>query len=497
MMYVSLEISNSNIKILSLKGRQVKKCGSVALKAGLVRDGLIINPQSVAETINELLKSTGIRKENVAVSMAGLSFTYRFLSLPRMKPALLEEAIMRAAKKEMSLPLEELYLSWRPLPSKTEEQPFFILGVPRNLVDAVIKTLNLAGIEPYTMELQPQALARAANRRDAIVVSLDPDCFNIVFIADGIPGVIHTISPRGEGATLEDNIRRLADELTKTAAFYQSSHPENRISATTPLLLTGDLAIEPTAGGLLQSEIEYPIEPLVPPIEFPPGIPTATYAISAGLALNYTSQKTTSRSKEGYYDININILSGKYRKRQSKPLPAFQIWLGIFIALAIILLFPLHLNLNKLTTENTGLKNELRRVNLDLNMAILTNEENSRAEENISTTMNSTLYLKATNQSILGVRGRFTHILKAVTTIQPPKLQLTTIEIDSNRIALRGETDSVFTAVEYATALDGVPFRDVRISRLDEAPPRSNDTDNAVSSTNTTRMIIFEIVIKQ
>jgi hypothetical protein len=497
MTYVSLEISNSNIKILSLKGRQVKKWGSIALKAGLVRDGLITEPQSVAEAITELFKSNNVHKEGVAVSLAGLSFTYRVLSLPRMKPALLEEAIMRAARKEMSLPMEELYLSWRPVPGKAEEQSFFILGVRRNLVDAVIKTFSLAGIEPYTMELQPLALARAANCRDAIVVSLEPDCYNIVFIADGIPGVIHTIGPRGEGATLEDNIRRLADELTKTAAFYLSSHPESHLTTATPLLLTGDLAAETPAGGLLQTEVEYPVKPLVPPVEFPPGIPTAAYAISAGLALNYTSRKATGRTKEGFYDININILSGKYRKSRAKPLSASQIWPGIILAVAIILLFPLHQNVNKLVIENTRLENELRRVNVDLNLAILIQEETSRMEVNIGTTTNNTLRLKTANQSILGIRGSFTRDLKAVTAIQPPKLQFTSIEIDSSRITLLGETDSVFIAIDYAAALETLPFREVRISRIDEAPLQENNAAEDAGSANITNVIMFEILIKK
>jgi Tfp pilus assembly PilM family ATPase/Tfp pilus assembly protein PilN len=497
MMYVSLEISNSNIKILSLKGRQVIKWGSAALKGGLVRDGLIMEPQSVAEAVNELFKATGIRKENVAVSLAGLSFTYRFLNLPRMKQALLEEAVMRAARKEMSLPPEELYLSWRSIPGKAEEQSFFVLGVPRNPVDAAVKALNIAGIEPYAMELQPLALARAANRRDAIAVSIDSECFNIVFIADGIPRVIHTLSPRGEGATLEDNIRRLADELSKTAAFYQSSHPETRFTAETPLLLAGDMAAEAPAAALLQAETEYPVEPLAPPVEFPPGIPSATYASTSGLALNYLSRKSAGRTKEGFYDININILSGKYRKSRAKTVSAFQVWLGIFLAAAVVLLFPLHIEISKFKNETIRLENELRQVNLSLNMANLIAAENAVAEADIQTTVNATLNLRAANQAITGSRGSYTGGLKAVTDILPEKLLLTSIEIDADRITLSGEAENVFTVIDYALALEAEPFREVRISRLDEAVLKAGGGNETESSSNTTSNIIFEIVINK
>src|SRR4030042_832250 len=274
-MYVSLNISGNNIRILSLKGRQVKKWASLDLADGLVRDGLVLQPKAVGEAVNSLFKSTGMPRDRVIISIAGLSFTYRFLTLPRMKPHLLEEAILRAARKEISLPLDELYLSWQQLPGKGDELSFFVLGVPRNLVDAAVDTLKTAGVEPYLMDLRPLALARTAERSDAIVVNLEPDCFDIVFITGGVPMVIHTLTPRGEGATLEDNIRRLADELTKTAAFYPSNHPEVQLSPSTPLLLTGVLAADSPASALLQSEIEYPIEPLVPPVEFPKGLPVA------------------------------------------------------------------------------------------------------------------------------------------------------------------------------------------------------------------------------
>lgn len=498
-MYVALNISNSGIQVLSLKGRQVKKWGNLALAEGLVRDSLILQPQVVGEAIDALFKSTRIPRENVIVSLAGLSFTYRFLSLPRMKPALLEEAILRAARKEISLPLDELYLSWQVLPGKGEEQDFFILGVPRNLVDVVLQTLTIAGAEPYMMDLRPLALARAANRGDAIVVNLQPDCFDIVFIASGIPKVIHTISPGSEGATLEDNIRRLADELSKTVAFYQSSHPESQLSPSTPLLLTGELAAEAPATGLLQAEIEYPVEPLVPPVEFPPELPVAAYAASIGLALKKTPQKAAAKVEEiRFHDININILSGKYRKSKAQRLPAGYILLGIFLAIAVVALFPLYQSLARLDAENAGLQAGLRSVSRQVNLASLIAEETTIKEETIQEIIASTATLKAANQSIFGNRGSFTSNLQNVTEVLPPGTYFTSIEIDNNRITVRGETDSVFTVIDYATALEAIrTFPEVRITELDEVSLTTPEADDTETTGGEASVITFEIIVKK
>ncbi len=498
-MYVALNISNSSIQVLSLKGRQVKKWRSLAIADGLVRDGLILQPKVVGEIIDTLFKANKIPRENVIVGLAGLSFTYRFLSLPRIKPALLEEAILRAARKEISLPLDELYLSWQALPGKGEEQDFFILGVPRNLVDAMLQTLSSAGLEPYLMDLRPMALARAANRGDAIVVNLQPDCFDIIFIASGIPKVIHTISPRSEGATLEDNIRRLADELAKTAAFYRSSHPESQLSASTPLLLTGELAAETPAIGLLQAEVEYPVEPLVPPVEYPPELPVAAYTASIGLALKKTPPKAAAKGEETrFHDININILSGKYRKSKAQPLPARYILLGVFLAIAVIFLFPLYQSRGHLSAENAGLQTELRSASRQVNLASLIAEETTITEETIQEIIASTEALKAANQSILGNRDDYTSNLQLVTGVLPPQTYFTSIEIDDNRITARGETDSVFTVIDYATALEAIKtFSEVRITELDEASPTTSEAEETETTLGGGNVITFEIIVNK
>jgi type IV pilus assembly protein PilM len=470
-MYVSLNISNTSIRILSLKGRKVKKWGGLALEEGLVLDGLVLNPQAVGEAIVSLFKKVNLPKENVIISLAGMSFTYRFVDLPVMKPASVEEAITRVAKKEISMPLEELYLSWQPLPSHGQEQSYFLLGVARNIVDAMVETLNIAGITPYLMDLRPLALARAANRGDAIVVNMDDDCFDIVFIADGLPRVIHSISPRGDGATLEDNIQRVIDGLNKTVVFYQSSHPESRPGPETPLLLTGELTEEAIRNGLLQSGIEYSIERLNPPVDYPPDFSVDPYTVNIGLALKKTPLKTASQGDVSRFtDININLLDGKYRKKKAPPLPFRRILLGILLALAVIALFPLYQARSQVTAENADLQTELDGINRELNLANLIAEETALTRENIDKITAATEALQEANRGILVTRGDFTGNLNMVTEVLPPGTRFTSIDIDSQAISVKGDTDSVFTAVDYATALENTGvFQEVRIVRLDEA----------------------------
>jgi Tfp pilus assembly protein PilN len=494
-MYTALNISSRNIKVLSLKGRRVITWADLDLAAGLVRDGLILQPRAVGEAINSLFKSTGIPRTNVIVSVAGLPFTHRIIKLPRINAALTEESILRTAKKEISLPIDELYLSWQAIPGKGEEQEYFILGVPRNAVDTLLETLKIANVEPYLVELRPLALARAANRSNAIIVNMEPDCFDIVLTSNGLPTVIHTISPRSEGATLEDYVHRLADELTKIVAFNQSNNPDIQLNPSTPLLLTGELAADTRTSALLQSEIEYPIEPLIPPVGFPNNLPIASYTANIGLALKKTIIKPSGRGEVShFYDININILTGKYRKPKAKPVAMKNLMLVIFLMVAIGSLFPLYLARGQISTENNALETDLGKVNRELNLAILVNEETRQTEATISDTTAAIKALEAADKNILDVRGDFNTALQRVTGTMPSKTYFTSIKILKDAITIDGEADNVFTVTQYAAALEaqGV-FTEVRIIKLDEAAISKPVTGENETTSPEVNVITFEI----
>jgi Tfp pilus assembly protein PilN len=494
-MYVSLNIGRNIIKVLSLNGRRVKKWGSLALRDGLVKDGLVLEPEALGEAIGDLFKSTGIPREGVVVSLAALSFSYRFIKLPRLKPAEQEEAVPRAAAREMALPLNDLYLAWRSLPGAGDETTYFVLGVPKNLVDALLKALVAARVTPRFLDLRPLALARSAAVTDAIAINLDADCFDIVFIAGGVPVVIHTIAPRSGEATLEDNIRQVVDELGKMAAFYQSGLPEVPLSTTTPLLLSGDLAGDSPAAALLQAEVEYPVAPLLSPVESPPGFPAASYAVSVGLALKKAPSPKPEKGKPGRFrDLDVNILAGKRRQEATRRLPAVYIWLAVVMTIALVLLVPLYQAGARLAAENTVRQDQLDETKRELNLARIVAENAAGTEAAILDITANTTAQRAANRDLLSPRGDYSRILDVVTGALPAETKLTSIECDNSRAAVAGLTSSVFTAIDYATALEATGrFSDVRIKRLDEADPVPA-ADNASAPAGP---VVFEILLER
>lgn len=494
-MYTALNISNRNIKIVSLNGRKVTAWATKDLDAGLVRDGIILQPQAVSKAIDELFTSSGIRRTNIVASIAGLPFTYRIINLPKIKSSLVEEAVWRTAKKEISMPLDELYLSWQAVPSKGEEQRYFVLGVPRNPIDTLKQTLDTANIETYSIELRPLALARAANRSDAILINMEPDCFDIVLLANGLPAVIHTITPRSEGTTLEDNVRRLVDELSKIVAFNQGNNSDIQLSSSTPLLITGESTADAAASKLLQSEIEYPLEPLLPPVEFPGDFPIATYTASIGLALKKIAAKPSSRGEgEVFYDINLDILADRYLQPKAKPIAYKKILLYGFIVLAVAIILPLYLARNQIAADISTLNDNYTRVSRLLHLANLAYANTQVAEASINETMATITMLNAANESILSPRGIFNTELQKITGVLPANTYFTSIEMYNDSVVIKGETDNVFTVTSYATALEaeGI-YSEVRIVQLDDTLVALPTSDNNTTPL-TINIIVFEII---
>ena len=470
-MYVTLSISSSDIRFLAMKGRRVKKWGSMPLEPGLVRDGDILNPQKVGRAISDLFQSMEIPRENVIASVTGLSFTYRTLSLPRMKSAITSEAIYRAAAKEMPLPLDELYLSWQVTSREGDEVSYFVLGVPRNLIDAVKETLVEAGIRSYLIDLKPLALTRAANQADGLIAALEADCFDIILVARGIPIIMHTITPREGGASLEDNVRRLVDGLSKTIEFHNSTHPENPLNPQTPLFLAGQLMVDTGILEILRTQIEYPVEILTPPIEFPPHLPVALYATNMGLALREVSPKTVTRFRE----MSFKVLPDK-RKAKAKTMP----WRYLFPALALLvigaLLLPLYQMRKGAVAETTALRAELTGISQELRLAREAADKARQEEEEIKAAIEEVTAeiaaLEEERLDILGDVGDFTVNLEVVSQASssvPSWLAVTSIGIGEGQIIVEGEAEDPFSVVGYVTSLEAQgDFSEVRIAEIGE-----------------------------
>lgn len=141
---VSLYIEDTEIKLLVTNRNQVEKWASLTLDAGLVREGVILDENRVAESIKQLFKLQKVTHTNVAVGISGLNSVFRVISIPEVPQKLLPEAVSNEANRILPMPLSQVYYSYQPIPSADGEMRLFLVAHPRNSTDALLSVIKKA-----------------------------------------------------------------------------------------------------------------------------------------------------------------------------------------------------------------------------------------------------------------------------------------------------------------------------------------------------------------
>jgi hypothetical protein len=488
-MPVSIILSNQNIKLVYARKNTVERWETEALPAGLVKDGRILDPQAMARVLEVLFISLDLPRSEVSVSITGLSFTYRLLTLPHMKPGLQREAIERATQKELKVPLDELYLDWQIFSDTGSEMGVFVSGIPRPLVDALVKTMELAKIDLVHVDIKTLALARAINRADALIVNYEPEWFDIAIISRGVPVTLHSVAPKSQLANLEDNLMQLKDELSRTTDFFNLTHKDNSVSAAAPVILTGSLANNPALADLFPGIIGRPLQIPDSPLKVPANFPLHLYIDNLGLILKSNDhRKKSGAGTDSCPDIAVDPLKGRQRSL-AHPLSLRKIAAWAAVLIAILLVIGVSLSRNQATAETARLQTEADRINRTLRISRLALDEAAATETVIDNLKTETLSLQMERESISG-RGEYSALLALVSDSLPPEAFLSGITATAPEFILDGEAVRRADIIDYAGNLRrSGRFGEVRIALIEKKPGSQAE--------NPGETCIFRVVIKR
>jgi len=306
----TLFIRDTHIDLLVMTSARIEKWASLPLEPGLVSQGLIVDEAQVAGKIKQIFKETGAQTSKVITAISGHDSIHRVITLPELPEAILPEAVKREAKRTIPTPLEDVYFSYQRLPAPRGEGRVFLTAFPRNLVDALVKTLRQAGVNTYVMDLAPLALCRIPNEPRAIIVNARLDHLDVMVIVERLPQVIRRLSLPTETESLEANVPLIAEEFNRTLAFYNSSHVEKPLDTTVPVFFCGDLAEMPdTWQSVVGSKSSYSMATLPSPVELPEGFNPNEFMVNIGLAL----KELLPEDEEANFSIvNFNALPEAY-----------------------------------------------------------------------------------------------------------------------------------------------------------------------------------------
>lgn len=228
---VGLDLGSYAIKAVQVEptrtGWRLLQIAQCPTPADTIRDGVIVQPQEVAEAVKRLLRENAFRASTAISAIAGASVIVRQVALPTMTEAMLRKTIRYEASKYVSTSIEDSYVGFEILgdmehvPAEGEQSgnaerqmQVLLVVAPREMVDAQVRTLELAGLEVLAIEVEAFALYRALFEINRVAMAK----------MEGHPAAIMDIGASytnlyivsGDGFFLTRNIPIAGDTFTQT-----------------------------------------------------------------------------------------------------------------------------------------------------------------------------------------------------------------------------------------------------------------------------------------
>jgi type IV pilus assembly protein PilM len=491
---VTLHVDDTSIRLLEAHGKRLRKWADMPLEPGLVKGGVVVNEAEVASKIKQLFKAQKVKAKKVIIGLSGIHCLSRPLAFPQLPKAMLDEAVMREAKRVLPVPVEQLHISWQTIPVPGEKAQAYLLAIPRKTADAMVKTLHRAGLKPYLMDVKPLALARVPKEATAIIVNIEPTELDIVVMADGIPQPIRTVPLPSKALSWQERLPVIRDEIDRTIKFYNSNYADKPLDQSTPIFISGELAEDSKLASSLSDGLGYPVLPLLSSLEYPESFPANRYMVNIGLLL----KELESGKEAGALAVNINTLPLVY---QPKPIS----WVRV-IALPIIItiaagLIPLWMliqsgsanvasvqdqldHTNQLFTEKQSAKQELKDhvVGLQAELA-----EAEAARDNFTAALGS-----------LEQQGKeVNHNLDEVVGALSDTIILNNINHAEGTLTVSGSSPTAAEILQYAQRLDDSGrFAGVTIASIMKVEDQSTEGDGSEGESSENVTMDFTLILK-
>lgn len=162
---VGLDIGSSTLKagevVETGKGQSLKSFGMITLPSGAIEEGNIRDPDAVADAIKKLFKENGIKEQNVAISIGGLSVIVKKINIATMEENELQETINLEAEQYIPFDISDVNLDFQIL-GESEHNPnqmsVLLVAAKKETITDYIDLVNLAGLNPCVIDVDGFAL---------------------------------------------------------------------------------------------------------------------------------------------------------------------------------------------------------------------------------------------------------------------------------------------------------------------------------------------------
>jgi type IV pilus assembly protein PilM len=199
---IGLDIGTSSVRAaqvsLSKGGPVLERFGQVALPAGVVRDGEVVDPDAVGDAIKTLWAQAKFSQKDVVLGVSNQKVVVRLVDLPWLPADELRASLKFQVADLVPMPVDEAVLDFVALEEITTDNSRMVRGLlvaaAQDAVLDAIRAAQRAGLRVSTVDLTPFAVLRVAGAGDALglngpeaVVDIGAKVTNIVVHEAGVP----------------------------------------------------------------------------------------------------------------------------------------------------------------------------------------------------------------------------------------------------------------------------------------------------------------------
>jgi type IV pilus assembly protein PilM len=264
---VGLDIGTSGVRAAELtlgKGAAtLERFGQVALPAGAVRDGEVVDVDVVAAAVRQLWAQAKFSTKKVVVGVANQKVVVRQVDLPWMPTNELKKALAFQVQDFIPMPVEQAILDFHPLEEFTGENGgrmirVLLVAAARDMVGSALAAVEKAGLSPEVVDLTSFAVLRSLVSMDhtgldslqaEALVDVGASITNIVVHQGGVPRFVRILLMGG--ADITDAVaERLGVPLDQAESVKQDSGMALVVGAADPN--PASRAIEATASAFVE-----------------------------------------------------------------------------------------------------------------------------------------------------------------------------------------------------------------------------------------------------
>jgi type IV pilus assembly protein PilM len=162
-----LDIGFSTVKIIQIEHTgnkyHVVGYGVGKFDSRAVKDGVIVEPEKLAEAVDELFKNGivgRITTRRVVTTIPATRTFTKTMTLPPISDEELTEAVNLEAEQYIPMPLGELYLDYNLINKTDKNMEVLAVAAPKVIVDSHLDLIKILGLEPVAFDTSIGAAGR-------------------------------------------------------------------------------------------------------------------------------------------------------------------------------------------------------------------------------------------------------------------------------------------------------------------------------------------------